>query len=92
LASVGPADPRRQSLHGRGCTGAVDRLGSPFAATTRIWSSSGQEEAVAVGYIMDPLTWLRKGLEAGWAGRNPAATVSRRPRAGRKAAEVAHGS
>jgi hypothetical protein len=36
--------------------GAVDRLSSPFAATSRIWSSSGQEEAVAVGYMMDPLT------------------------------------
>jgi len=32
----------------------------PLAATTRIRSSSGLEEAVAVGNMMDLLTWWRK--------------------------------
>jgi len=36
----------------------------PLAATTRIRSSSGLEEAVAVGNMMDLLTWWRKALEA----------------------------
>jgi hypothetical protein len=36
----------------------------PLAATTRIKSSSGQEMVMAVGNIMDPLTWLRKVPEA----------------------------
>jgi hypothetical protein len=40
-----------------GCTSAVDKLRSPLAATTRIWSSSGQQEAEALGYMMDLLAW-----------------------------------